>query len=155
MERPNLNVKLPSGGMRFNFKKNFTPRRNYVGDFEYGFEMLRIRTAYSWNNGYYNNYNYRYQSKSWEYVLYAGYVHHLTIFPRTDKLKLVLGPVMKFNFNHNQLFGFGGMAGICYLLHERVKIDAKYELTNNSNQIFGGLSFVYQKEYFWKKRRNR
>jgi hypothetical protein len=80
-----------------------------------------------------------------------NYVHNFFNDRMPENVLLFAGPTLKFV----DRFGAGGIVGISYKVHDRVKFDFRYELSSQSNQIQLGLQILYQKEYFWKKRRNK
>ena len=47
--------------------------------------------------------------------------------------------------------GYGGIIGTNYKIFDRLKIDLRYEYSNQTNQVLLGLIFNYQKKYFWQK----
>jgi hypothetical protein len=145
-------------GLRFNLKKNFKTKKGHVGDFEYGYSFLPVNfDLLSRQRTYGNNTNY--------HQVNVGYNHKFFTLPKNDKCIIFAGPLMNFNFFNSNLgdipgydnerfsFGIGASAGFIYKFHDRISLDVRYQITNNSNQLLAGLSFQYQKEYFWKRRR--
>ena len=53
--------------------------------------------------------------------------------------------------NYVKNWGIGGLIIGQYTLFDRLKLDVRYELTSQTNQLQLGLVFTYQKEYFWKR----
>ena len=58
-----------------------------------------------------------------------------------------IGPSLNYVYD----FGVGGILGYEFRLFDRLRLDVRYELTTQTNQIQAGLIFKYQKKFFWKK----
>lgn len=76
-----------------------------------------------------------------------NYVHQIYYDRTPENIKIYLGPSLNYVYN----FGFGGIIGAEMQLFDRLKLDFRYELTTQTNQLQLGLIFNYQKKYFWKK----
>jgi hypothetical protein len=76
-----------------------------------------------------------------------NFVHQVFYNKSTNWLKLYFGPSVNYVYD----LGMGGIVGTEIRLFDRLKLDVRYELTSQTNQIQAGLILTYQKEYFWKK----
>ncbi len=135
--RPYQSVQLGSGGI-FHLRKNF---KN--SGLEYGINFYNSYTLPTRNNNYF-----RYDKK----LLLGGQINYLhNIFtPKMPypKMRLFVGPTIQYLGK----FALGGIAGISYQVHNRLRFDCRYEITNVASHIQFGMNILYQKEYKWQKK---
>ena len=65
-----------------------------------------------------------------------------------------LGITSSFGTN-DQFIGLGGIIGCGLSLHERLKLDLRYEITNNSSNFILGLQVLYQKKNYFTRRKEK
>lgn len=124
-----------STGWAFGFRKTLKKSA-----FEYGMSIFQTEIKY---NDYFSNISEKYKFN-------LNYIHNLFDSKLPKNLKVYLGPTI----NTSDIFdniGYGGIIGTNYKIFDRLKIDLRYEQTNQTNQILLGLIFNYQKKYFWQK----
>jgi hypothetical protein len=78
---------------------------------------------------------------------HLNYVHQIFYQQTPDRLRFYVGP----SVNYLHTAGFGGIAGMEYKVFDRLKLDLRYELTTQTNQLQAGLFFTYQKKSPWEK----
>ena len=138
---PNYSNNTPSKvGWCFGFRKTFEKSA-----LEYGVSVLTYENNYNYGYNYGYNYNSIQEQKKWGF--HFNYVHNIFESKMPDKFVSYAGPTINY-FNE---IGYGAMIGIKYKLLERLNLDFRYELTNQTNQLQIGLIFNYQRKYFWKK----
>jgi hypothetical protein len=123
-----------STGWSFGFRKTFNKSA-----LEYGMSIFQTEIKYNKN----------FSNTSEEYKFNLNYIHNLFDSKLTENFKIYLGPTI----NTSDVFdniGYGGIIGTNYKIFNRLKIDLRYEVTNQTNQIQLGLIFNYQKKYFWQ-----
>jgi hypothetical protein len=123
-----------SNGWAFGFRKTFNKSA-----LEYGMSIFQTEIKY--NNNFSN--------KSEEYKFNLNYIHNLFDSKLPKNWKVYLGPTINTSDILDNI-GYGGIIGTNYKIFDRLKIDLRYEVTNQTNQIQLGLIFNYQKKYFWQ-----
>ena len=58
-------------------------------------------------------------------------------------------------YQNDQFIGLGGIIGCGLSLHERLKLDLRYEITNNSSNFILGLQVLYQKKNYFTRRKEK
>lgn len=124
-----------STGWAFGFRKTFNKSA-----LEYGMSIFQTEIKY--NNNFSNI------SEIYKYNL--NYVHNLFDSKLPENLKVYMGPTINSSDILDNI-GYGGIIGTNYKIFDRLKIDLRYEYSNQTNQILLGLIFNYQKKYFWQK----
>ncbi|MFN5372575.1 MAG: hypothetical protein ACK5B6_14025 [Bacteroidia bacterium] len=124
-------------GIAFGFRKTF--RKSAL---EYGASYIKYNVRQSYGYGYYA-YNTFYE----QWGGHLNYVHEVFRQKTPHWLYAYTGPTINGIYN----FGFGGIIGAYIKIGDRLKLDVRYELTTQSNQLQAGLIFTYQKKYFWQK----
>ncbi len=122
-------------GLTFGLRKTFAHSA-----LEYGASYLKFETKYSYRNLY---------SKVTEHErwgVHFNFVHQFLYDTTPDWMKIYLGP----SVNYVSDFGYGGIIGTEIKLFERLKLDVRYELTTQTNQIQAGIIFTYQTKYLWE-----
>ena len=123
-------------GWSFGFRKTF-PRCAL----EYGTSYLL------WDSDSFKNNNvYFYAPVIERWGGHLNFVHQIFYEKTPDWLKIYAGPTINYVYD----FGFGGILGAEIKLLDRLRFDARYELTNQTNQLQFGLIVNYQKKYFWQ-----
>jgi hypothetical protein len=123
-------------GQTFGLRKTFDHSA-----LEYGCSYLTNQTAY------YDFYGNIYFSDETRWGYHLNYVHQLLSKNFNNSFKFYVGP----SLNYVKNWGIGGLIIGQYTLFDRLKLDVRYELTSQTNQLQLGLVFTYQKEYFWKR----
>jgi hypothetical protein len=131
----------PALGITFHLRKNF---KN--SGLEYGVSYFKYERTI-----YYEEPSYSNHGASEKIGGYLNYVHNVLKQKIPEKYTLFCGPTVKYVDD----FGFGGIVGGSIKVHDRIKFDLRYELSTQSNQIQLGLQILYQKVYFWKKRKQQ
>lgn len=129
-------------GMGWDFGLRKTFRRCAI---EYGGSFCFVHMA-NMQNYYY--YYYDYNPKYWYWGAKVSFVHDLFYYKIPDNLHLYIGPSVNYT---NHKFGFGGLVGFSWEFVNRLKLDVRYELTTQTNQLMLGLIFKYQKKYLWQR----
>ncbi len=138
----------PGLGWCFGFRKTFP---NCA--LEYGASYLKQsqENFYSFDNylDTVNNkrYEYSYVQEFERWGGHLNFVHNIFYSKTPDWLKIYTGPTLNYIYD----FGFGVIIGSEIKLLDRLRFDARYELTNQTNQFQIGLIVNYQKKYFWQK----
>ena len=136
---PDYSNKTPSKvGWSYGFRKTFQKSA-----LEYGVSVLTFENTY--NYPYYYGYNSVQEQKKWGFHL--NYIHNIFENKMPAKFVSYVGPSINY---YNQI-GYGAIIGTKYKLLERLNLDLRYELTNQTNQLQLGLIFNYQRKYFWQK----
>ena len=78
-----------------------------------------------------------------------NFVHQIFYKKTADWLRFYTGPTV--NLINYQDIGYGVIMGAEMKIKGRLKFDARYELSSQTNQIRAGLIFKYQKRYLWQK----
>jgi hypothetical protein len=134
-------------GVTVLFRKNFKFSPKSKASIEYGFSYHALTTHYVSNN------NIPYNSVGPQWAFNFNYQHQ--IFGNkinSDKFYLNAGPCISFS---DYICAGGGVFSIAYKPHSRVKLEFRTELTNAYFQFKVGVRFLYQKYYFWQKKKGR
>ncbi len=110
---------------------------------EYGGSWIRYKQTIIDN--YSQNTYYQKSKEIWS--VHLGFIHNIFYKKLPSRLSIYIGPTVMYLKD----FGYGGTIGLSLKLIERLKLDLRYQLTTQSNQLTLGLNFTYQKKYFWKK----
>lgn len=133
------NIKIiNSWGGTLGFRKTFTH-----SSLEYGISYVR----YKYQRSYYG-YNEPISTRD-QFGGYFAYIHDIFYNRLPEKINVYVGPIIHAVYK----VGYGATLGIRYKLLDRLRLDFRYELTSQTNQLQLGLIINYQKEYFWKKKR--
>lgn len=124
-------------GWIFGFRKTFKHSA-----LEYGVSYLKSKVEYNYGFGY------AYSNEIARWGGHFNYVHQIFYNKTPDWLKIYIGA----SVNNVYDFGYGGIIGTELKLFDRLRFDARYEYTSQTNQIQAGLIFTYQKKYFWQKK---
>jgi len=111
-------------GWAFGFRKTFKKSA-----LEYGVSFIRANSFELSTSGFHFN-----------------YVHQI-FKPKKDAISFYVGPALNFVDET----GYGGVFGASYKLVDRLKLDMRYELTTQTNNLKLGLIFNYQKRYLWQR----
>lgn len=133
-------------GIPFYIKDNNNTKYDY--GINLGFRKTFINSAIEYGVDYFassRNYYYYDDKKKEKLNFYLNYVHHLFYNKTPYWLKLYAGP----SINYMSDLGYGGILGANALLTHWMKLDARYELTSQTNYLKLGLIFTYQEEYKW------
>lgn len=135
IQEPNYNglTSNLAQGITAGFRKTF--KRSAL---EYGASYLTYGGTSFWA-GDYNNSRMGYHLNFVQNLFYSSLPKWFSIY---------LGPSIN---SINYEFGYGGIGGVSFNLGERFKFDFRYERTNLTNQIMGGIILKYQKKYLWQK----
>jgi len=136
----NKNIRTSSTGWAFGFRKTFKHCA-----LEYGASNFKSSSQYyDWNGNYdtYSNVN-----SIWG--VHLNFVHEIFYNKTADWLKLYTGPTI--NSIQYADFGYGVILGAEMKIKGRLKFDARYELSTQTNQIRAGLIYKYQKKYLWQR----
>ncbi|MCD6069050.1 MAG: hypothetical protein K0S33_3876 [Bacteroidetes bacterium] len=77
---------------------------------------------------------------------HLNYVHQLFYKHSPERLRFYAGP----SINCFKTVGYGGIAGVEFKVFDRLKMDLRYELTTQTNQLKAGFFFTYQKKSPWE-----
>lgn len=130
-----------------NYNNNINARDGY--GWALGFRKTFKKSALEYGASFINSYRYNYYSSDYSTTstgFHINFVHHIFTNKMPPNLRAYLGG----SFNVVQDAGYGGILGLEYLIKGRLKIDARYELTTQTNQLQIGLIFKYQKKYLWQ-----
>jgi hypothetical protein len=123
-----------STGWAFGFRKTFNKSA-----LEYGMSIFQTEIKY---NDYFSNISEKYKFN-------LNYIHNIFDSKLPKNWKVYLGPTINSSdFIYD--IGYGGIIGTNYKIFDRLKIDLRYEVTHQTNQVQLGLIFNYQKKYFWQ-----
>jgi opacity protein-like surface antigen len=112
---------------------------------EYGASNFKSSSQYNGSSTDY--YNYSNVNSVWG--VHLNFVHEIFYNKTADWLKLYTGPTIN-SIKYADL-GYGVILGAEMKIKGRLKFDARYELSTQTNQIRAGLIYKYQKKYLWQR----
>ncbi len=129
-----INKRSSSIGWAMGFRKTF---KNCA--LEYGVTKFKAYQNNSWNY-------YQYSENENVLGVHLNFIHHIFLDKTPEWLRVYFGPTV--NFIND--IGYGGIIGSEIKLIGRLKFNARYEISSQTNQFQAGLVFKYQKKYLWQ-----
>jgi len=74
--------------------------------------------------------------------LHMSYLQNIFSNKFPSRFKVYVGP----SINYVSKLGIGGVTGMNYRIFNRLKLDFRYELTSETNQLSAGLIFTFNKD---------
>lgn len=135
LSQPSINTR-DAFGYSFGFRKTLKKSA-----FEYGVSNITREENYHYGG---SSYETSYKNR---WGIHLNYIHQIKHQKIPNWLYLYVGPTL----NYVDDWGYGGILSGQVNLLSRLKLDVRYEFTNQTNQIQAGLIFNYQRKYFWQK----